>query len=66
MPAIILWSIQQLSSKVKGAILKTALVPLFILFGIGFGYIFMSTLGEALAEYKLDTILRRRSSINEI
>lgn len=59
MPAIILWSIQQLASKVKGAILKTALVPLFILFGIGFGYIFMSTLGEALAEYKLDTILEK-------
>ena len=59
LPAIILWFIQRLMSRVKGAILKTALIPLMIVFGIGFGYLFMITLGGALAEYKLDTILEK-------
>lgn len=58
-PAIILWIIKRLISNVKGAFLKTALIPLMVVFGVGFGYLFMSILGEALAEYKLDTILEK-------
>lgn len=59
MPAIILWMIQRMVSKVQGGFLKTAIVPLLVVFGLIFGYLFMSVLGEALAEYKLDTILEK-------
>lgn len=57
LPAIIVWIIKRLMSKVKGAVLKAATVPLLIIFGFGFGYLFMVMLGEALQEYKLDSIL---------
>lgn len=56
-PAIILWLVQKSISSIRGVVLKSALLPVLILFGIGFGYFFMLFLGEALAEYKLDTIL---------
>ncbi len=59
LPATILWMIRNMLSKVHGAVLKTATVPLLIVFGIGFGYLFMMFLGEALAEYKLDSILEK-------
>ncbi len=59
LPALIVWVIHRLIGKIRGAILKTAIVPVLIIFGIGFGYFFMVVLGEALAEYKLDTILEK-------
>jgi hypothetical protein len=59
MPAIILWIVQRLVSSIRGVVLRSALLPLLIAFGIGFGYLFMVVLGEALAEYKLDTILEK-------
>lgn len=57
LPAIIIWLIIIMMKKIKGAVLKTAAVPLLVIFGFGFGYLFMIMLGEALQEYKLDSIL---------
>ncbi len=59
LPAVIIWLIKVFLNKIHGAMLKTAAIPLLIVFGIGFGYLFMLTLGEALAEYKLDSILEK-------
>ncbi|MBK7965271.1 MAG: hypothetical protein IPK10_08200 [Bacteroidetes bacterium] len=57
LPAIIVWLIKIMMNKIRGAVLKAAAVPILILFGVGFGYLFMLMLGEALQEYKLDSIL---------
>lgn len=59
MPAIIIWFILRLMKRIRGEMLKTAIVPLMLVLGIGFGYLFMVVLGEALAEYKIDTILEK-------
>lgn len=59
MPAIIVWLIQRLVGRVKGGVLKTAIIPIVLFVGLGFGYLFMIVLGGALAEYKLDTILEK-------
>ncbi len=59
MPGIIIWLIQRLVSRVRGGVLKTAIIPVVLTVGVGLGYLFMMMLGEALAEYKLDTILEK-------
>ncbi len=58
-PAIIIWVIHRLLGRIYGGILKTAAIPLLIVFGIGFAYMFMNVLGSALQEYQLDTILEK-------
>ncbi len=58
-PSVIIWVIHRLIGRVYGGILKTAIVPLLIVVGIGFGYFFMTVLGDALQEYKLDNILEK-------
>jgi hypothetical protein len=57
LPAIIVWLIKRGMSRIKGAVLKAAAVPLLIICGFGIGYLFMVALGESLHEYKLDSIL---------
>jgi len=57
LPAMIVWVIQRKVGQIKGVVLKTTLIPLLLLFGIGFGYLSMLILGDALAEYELDSIL---------
>lgn len=57
LPAVIIWLIKVNLNKIRGAMLRTAAVPLLVIFGLGLGYLFMLSLGEALAEYKLDSIL---------
>ncbi|MBL7924326.1 MAG: hypothetical protein JNL88_09015 [Bacteroidia bacterium] len=59
LPAVVIWVIHRLVDRIRGAILKAALFPLLIVLGVGFAYLFMVVLGEALAEYKLDTILEK-------
>jgi len=56
-PATVIWIIQIFTNKVRGTMLKTAAIPIFVLFGFGLGYLFMTFLGDSLAEYKLDSIL---------
>jgi hypothetical protein len=59
MPAIIIWIIHRLISSIKSVVLKSASVPIMILFGLIIGYGFMTILGTALQEYKLDSILEK-------
>jgi len=58
-PAVIVWIVHRLAGRIKGGIMRTAAVPLLIVFGILFGYAFMVIMGDALQEYKLDTILEK-------
>lgn len=58
-PAVIVWIVHRLAGRIRGAIMRTAAVPLLIVFGVIFGYGFMVVMGDALQEYKLDTILEK-------
>jgi hypothetical protein len=59
MPAVIIWIIHRMISRIQSVVLKSASVPLMVIFGILIGYGFMTILGSALQEYKLDTILEK-------
>lgn len=59
MPAIIIWIIHRLISRINSAVLKSLSVPLMVIFGLLIGYGFMTILGSALQEYKLDSILEK-------
>jgi hypothetical protein len=59
LPASIVWIIHRLVGKIQGSFLKSATVPILVFLGLGVGYGFMALLGDALAEYKLETILEK-------
>jgi hypothetical protein len=58
-PAFIVWVSHRLIGRIYGGILKTAAIPIMVLLGVGFGYMFMTILGGALQEYQLDNILEK-------
>ncbi len=59
MPGLIFWTAHKIVSQVKGKMAKFATIPLFLLFGLIFGYIMMSLLQSQLAEYTLDNVLKK-------
>jgi hypothetical protein len=57
MPAVLIWIIHRQLMKIHGSIARTAAIPILVVLGLIIGYGFMSVLGNALAEYSLDTVL---------
>lgn len=59
LPALILWILHMQISRIRAFMIKSTLLPLTLVVSIGIGYLAMQLLGEALADYQLDSILEK-------
>jgi len=59
LPALILWIVQLNLQKIKAQTVRVLTLPLLLLIAIGFGYLVLFLMGDALADYKLTTILEK-------
>lgn len=61
LPGTMMWLISDLLSKVRGAILKVAILPIFLILLFGFGFMLLNMLGQSLGQYNIDYILVKAS-----
>ena len=54
---MILWLVQLNVGKIKVKTVRALSIPFLVLIGIGFGYVLMIAMGDALAEYQVESIL---------
>lgn len=59
LPALILWIVQLNLQKIKAQTVRVLTLPLLLLIAIGFGYLVLFFMGDALADYKLTNILEK-------
>ncbi|CAN5555288.1 hypothetical protein BH11BAC2_BH11BAC2_04370 [soil metagenome] len=59
LPGMIFWMVHSLLAKIKGGIARVAAIPLFVILGIGSGYLLLNLLSSQLAEYSMDTVLEK-------
>lgn len=58
-PAVILWIVQMNLIKIKAQTLRALTMPLLLVVALGFGYFILFLMGDALAEYNLNSILEK-------
>lgn len=57
LPAMILWLVQLNVGKIKVRTVRALSLPFLLITGIAFGYLLMVAMGDALAEYQVESIL---------
>ncbi len=58
-PALIIWIVQLTVGKITAKTVRALAIPFVFLVGIGCAYLFMTFMGEALAEYQVESILEK-------
>lgn len=59
LPAMILWLVQLNVGKIQVRTVRALSLPFLMIVGIGFGYLLMMVMGDALAEYQVESILEK-------
>jgi hypothetical protein len=59
LPAMILWLVQLNVGKIQIRTVRALSLPFLMIVGIGFGYLLMMVMGDALADYQVESILEK-------
>lgn len=59
LPAVILWLVQLFLGKIKIKTVRALSMPFLMICGVSFGYLLMVVMGDALAEYQVESILEK-------
>jgi hypothetical protein len=59
LPAVILWLVQLFLGKIKIKTIRALSMPFLMICGVTFGYLLMMIMGDALAEYQVESILEK-------
>ncbi len=58
-PAIIIWLVQLSAGKINAKTVRALAIPFVFVVAVGIAYLFMMMMGEALAEYQVESILEK-------
>jgi hypothetical protein len=59
LPAMILWLVQLNVGRIQVRTIRALSLPFLMIVGVGFGYLLMMVMGDALAEYQVESILEK-------